>query len=339
MEEPATLFAPGEEPKVVAYGELPRPGTAAPGRPDRGSRAETVTYGGGLRPTSRRVAAVSVLAAVLAAALGFTIYLVNNEAVNHYSAAVVPANVVPLNFQATAPLKAIYVAAGERVHKGEFLAAEEDQTLVLEIEEQQLAVSAARARLRFLARLASHPHAGNRGTEQLTLAKDGLAIALLGLAVDRSKLAATEIRSPIDGTVVHVAGAPGELVGPSGVRGWDVSNPELPVPSVFRLFPGASGASTNLAGLSDPVITLVTGRRWQVVAAVPETVVTSLGRGEPATFTFSSMGGLSVPAVLDQVVGVPFLLGGEVNYEVVLRLRAPLPRGVLPGMTGTVSFS
>jgi multidrug efflux pump subunit AcrA (membrane-fusion protein) len=339
MKEPATVFVPGQEPKVVAYEDLPRPGPLPPESRDRGSRAETVTYGGGLRQTSRRVAAVSVLATVLAAALGFTIYLVNAQDLNRYSAAVVPANVVPLNFQETAPLKAIYVSPGERVHKGQLLAAEQDQTLALEIEEQRLVVSAARERLRFLGVMASHLGRRKLVAEQLVLARDSLAIALAGLAVDRSRLVATEIRSPMDGTVVHVAGVPGELVGPSGVRSWGLSNPDLPVPSVFRLFPGASGASTNLAELSEPVVTLVTGRRWQVVAAVPEATAASLVRGEPARFIFAAMGGRSVPARLEQVVGVPFLLGGQVNYEVVLRLLERLPRGVLPGMSGTVSFS
>jgi multidrug resistance efflux pump len=342
VKEPTTLFSPGQEPKVVPYEELARQNTAVPqtGPVDRGSRAETVSYGGGLRPTSRRVAAISILAAILAATLGLMIYLVNAESANRYSAAVVPANVVELNFAVTAPLAAVYVASGDRVHRGELLASEENRGLWLEVKEQQVVISADKLRVRYLATTArpGPERARALAAEQLGLARASLAEAVLQLAIDRERLSTSQLRSPVDGVVLHVAGTPGALVGPSGVRNGPIASPELPTSNVFRLFPRASGTSTNLAAQDQPVISLVDGRRWQVVAAVPETEVASVRRGERATFTLNALGGVPVPAEVGQIVGTPFELDGQVSYEVVLRLKARLPRGVLPGMSGTVSF-
>ncbi|GEM_PF-5782502 len=342
MKEPTFLFSPGQGPKVVPYEELARQGTSLPetGPVDRGSRAETVSYGGGLRPTSRRVAAVSILATVLAAALGLTVYLVNAESANRYSAAVVPANVVELNFAVTAPLAAVYVAPGERVHQGELLASEDNKGLRLQVEEQRVVVSADKLRVRYLESVppAATQRARALAAEQLALARASLSEALVQLAIDRERLSTSQLRSPVNGVVLHVAGTPGALVGPSGVRNGPIANPELPTSNVFRLFPRASGTSTNLSAQDQPVISLVDGRRWQVVAAVPETEVASLRRGEPATFTFNALGGVPVPVVVQQVIDTPFELNGQVSYEVVLRLKGRLPRGVLPGMSGTVSF-
>jgi multidrug efflux pump subunit AcrA (membrane-fusion protein) len=341
VDEPTTLFSPGAEPEVVAYKQLPRAEPVATRRVDRGSRAETVDYGGGLRPTSRRIAAASILAVIVAAMLGLTVYLVNAETANRYSAAVVPANTVELNFRATAPLGALYVVPGERVRRGQLLAVQDDSTLKLEIQEQRAVVLADRLRLRDLegSGTSGHERPDSSAADQMALAKATLSIAALQLAVDQSRLGESELRSPIDGVVLHVAGTVGELVGPSGVPGGPLSNPDLPVSSVFRLFPQAGGASTDLAAMSEPVVSLVSGRRWQVVVAVPETSVESLHHGEHATFTFDAMGGLSVPASVLEVLDTPFELNGQVSYEVLLRLKARIPSGVLPGMTGTVSFS
>ena len=213
-EEPTTLFSPGVAPEVVAYKELPRAEPAEPVRVDRGSRAETVNYGGGLRPTSRRIATASILAVIVAAALGLTIYLVNAETADRYSAALVPANVVELNFMATAPLEGLYVVPGERVHRGQLLAVEQDTTLKLEIREQRQVVLADRLRLRYLEEPATtgHQRQSRSTVEQIALAKATVSVAVVQLAVDQSRLQGSELRSPIDGVVLHVAGTPGELV-------------------------------------------------------------------------------------------------------------------------------
>ena len=216
----------------------------------------------------------------------------------------------------------------------ELLAVEQDTTLKLEIREQRQVVLADRLRLRYLEEPATtgHQRQSRSTVEQIALAKATVSVAVVQLAVDQSRLQGSELRSPIDGVVLHVAGTPGELVGASGVHGGPLSNPRLPVSAVFRLFPQAGGASTDLAAMSEPIVSVVSGRRWQVVAALPEASVESLHRGEQARFTFDAQGGLSVPASLQAVLDTPFELNGQVNYEVLLRLKARLPPGVLPGM-------
>lgn len=336
------LFAPGDEPTTVPYKALERSEPFNPPRVDRGSRAETVTYGGGLRATSRRIAGASILALVVAAALAVIIYLVNAESANRYSAAVVPANVVELNFPDTGPLASIAVSPGQRVHVGQVLATEDSSTLSLAVSQARLAVASDQARLAYLWSLLKSLTPAQERTSPLALeivqARAVLAEARVEVSIDVARLHEARIVSPIDGTVLRTAGVTGELVGPGGVRNSSLQTPDLPQANVFRLFPSASGTSTNLSSASQPVISLVAGRHWQVIGEVPESAVTSVRSGEQGTFQFDSLGGLSVPVVVRQIVDVPFEVNGQVSYEIVLRLASSLPSGVLPGMSGTLSF-
>jgi multidrug resistance efflux pump len=338
--EPTVLFSPDSDPVTVPYADLPAAESQLATKVDRGSRAETVTYGGGLRATSRRIAAVSLLALVIATALGVVIFLVNAQSTNSYSAAVVPANVVQLNFAQAGPLAAILVTPGERVRAGEVLARQDDTTLLLSVDESKLAVSADKARLAYLRTLdsAAPPSRKPIVAEEISQTISSLAEARLSLAIAHARLEATFIRSPIDGTVLRTAGTPGELVGQDGVRNSLLTDPSLPASSVFRLFPTTSGASTDLSTQSEPVISLVSGRRWQLIAAVPEGTITSVHPGMVATFRFATLGGVSVPAVVRHVVDVPFEVDGQISYEVLLQPKSRLPAGVLPGMSGNLSL-
>lgn len=335
--EPTVVFSPGAEPVTVPLEELVGDELSPAHRVDRGSRAETVTYGGGLRPTSRRIAAASALALAIAAALGTIIYLVNAESANRYVAAVVPANVVELDFADSGLLGSILVSRGERVHVGQVLAFQQNSDLRVALDEAKLVVAADAARLAgLIAETRSTPSTGL--SQQVLAGRAALAEARLQLAIDRADLEQTILRSPISGTVLRTAGVPGELVGQDGVHNSALTDPSLPQSSIARLFPSAAGQNSNSASGSVPVVSLVAGRRWQVIAAVPESVVTTIRPGERASFQFDSLGGLSVPAVVRGVIGVPFERAGQINYEVVLRLKRRLPPGVLPGMSGNISL-
>lgn len=332
------LFAPGEEPVTVAFEDLVGGETTSPPRRvDRGSRAETVAYGGGLRATSRRIAAASALALVIAAALGTIIYLVNAESANRYVAAVVPANVVELDFPTSAPLASILVARGDHVHVGQVVAYQRNSELHVAVSEAEIVVAADAARLAGLA-VGSNGAPSPSLSEAVLAARAALAEARLQLAIEESDLQQTYLRSPIKGTVLRTAGVSGELVGQDGVQGSVLTDPSLPQSSVARLFPSAAGPSSSQVGASEPVVSLVAGRRWQVIAAVPQSVITTVRPGEKASFQFDTLGGLTVPAVVRQVIGVPFERSGQVTYEVVLRLKRRLPVGVLPGMSGNISL-
>ena len=345
--EPTTLFAPGQPPVTVPYEQLAGETVVEPQRVDRGSRAETIAYGGGLRATPRRIAAASALALALAAAVGVIAYMVNGEASGSYPAAVAPAGISPLDFPATRPLASILVSPGQRVRPGQLLATQSDPVAAAEAGATEAAIADDGQRLADLRSAlaatpppaAGHPAAGRPLIlAQIAETEASLALAREQLAVARADLSTAALRAPAAGVVLRTAGTPGELVGPGGVRDASALGLSLTPQSGFHLFPSSSGASTNLADLTQPVVALVQGRRWQVVAEIPEAAITGVTHGEQATFRFDTFGGRSVPATVSQVVGSPIQVDGQVDYQVVLSLRAPLPSGVLPGMTGTVSL-
>jgi multidrug resistance efflux pump len=254
----------------------------------------------------------------------------------------VPANVLQLNFADTGPLASVLVTPGERVRVGQVLATEDSSALSLAVTQAHIAVASDEARLAYLESEFNALPAAARATSPLSEAlvqeRAVIAEARVEVSIALARLSQTRITSPIDGTVLRTAGVPGELVGQDGVHTSSLQTPYLPQASVFKLFPSAGGASTNLSNASQPVISLVAGRRWQVVGEVPESVIASVRPGQQGTFQFDDLGGLSVPVVVNQVVDVPFEVDGQVSYEVVLRLSDRLPAGVLPGMSGTLSF-
>jgi multidrug efflux pump subunit AcrA (membrane-fusion protein) len=457
--EEMVVFRPGEDATTETIaGFRAFEASPAPAPVDRGSRAETVAYGGGLRASPRRIVVASLVVALLIALLGTAVYLVNEASAGTYSAVIVPANLVDLSFQQSAPLLSIEVRPGEHVRAGQILAvqsnkvdqlalllatatlnsaaahlaaltgsagtrlgAEEsglrsriaadqsrlaaldaaytaqrtaaaavlsaDQSIVtaaeqlqaltcstasggsseqvrcldarLEVErarakvasdEEQSALLATRSQERTSAlsadissreaALAALTSAGTGITpasaEAIRQARLQLAQARLAVAIDRAKLAQFSLRSPVSGTVLRVDGIPGEIVGPGGVRGDSLGSAAIPSTASFHLFPEPSGPSSSGLGSSAPVVTIVTGRRWQVLAEIPESTVTSLRRGAAAVFQFQDFGGLSERCRMSEIVPVAIESGSTLEYEVTFRLLSRAPRGTLPGMSGTL---
>jgi len=311
---------------------------------DRGSRAETVTYGGGLRATSRRIGISVLIAALLIAAVGYVVYLINTQSNDRYSAVIVPANVRDLDFTATAPLEKLFVEPGERVHVGEILAEQSNPSLAIAVALSQVTLAAEKQKLSYLSATRSATASSPRGlqasalTEEILQTEDAIVETRLQLALNESRLSLSILRAPINGVVLRTAGLPGELAGPSGVRDSTISDPAVPASAVFQLFPNAGGATSGTDNSTVPVVSLVSGRRWQVIAEVPETAVDSVKAGTAATFNFDALGGLAVPCIVEQVIPAPVEVSGTVEYDVVLRLVSRLPGGVLPGMSGSVSI-
>ncbi len=302
---------------------------------DRGSRAETVTYGGGLRASSRRIVLALAAAVVLVALLGTAVYLVNAANADSYSAAIVPANVMELNFPLDLPLKVVLVSPGERVRAGQLLAVQSDPPVAYAVEAAKIGVLAAAARLAHLrAQLAGGSPAATAG-QRYALAEARLALeeARVHLSFERASLAALSLRAPVGGTVLRVAGSPGQMVGPDGLRGSALTDPSIPTAQVFQLFPEAGGSSATLSP-NAAVVTLVRGRRWEVLARVPESAIGQVHIGHSATFQFSDLSAPAQRCTVSRVLPYPIVSGGTVSYEVVLLLRSKAPSGVLPGMSG-----
>ncbi len=457
--EELVVFAPNGEVRSEPVADLGtfRQGPPPP-LPDRGSRAETVAYGGGLRTSPRRVIGALVAALVLVGLLVASVYLVNAESANSYSAVIVPANLTELNFPGTGPLQQVLVADGEAVHKGQVLAIQADPAARIALYAARLEVKAAQAHLGHLlaelrppsprliaswqAQLSSDQSelaglraaslseqellaaavsadasvlassgslyalscggppghlvhcaslrldvarakeklasdkveaailAGRASSRELALqaaiatktaalaaalaagspprgaardpwslqqARAQLAEAKVHLAMEEATVANLYLRAPIAGRVLRIAGAGGQIVGPDGIRSSVLSDPAIPTANVFRLFP-QSGASGAAAPAATPVVTLVRGRRWEVLAQVPESAIGTVRIGSPATFSFQDMSGQIEPCSVAQILPEPLESGGTIQYEVVLLLRSPAPPGVLPGMSGVAKL-
>ncbi|MHB1989022.1 MAG: HlyD family secretion protein [Acidimicrobiales bacterium] len=341
--EQILVFEPGAEPGMVVRDDL---GMLTGEQPpltqvDRGSRAETVTYGGGLRATSRRIGVAVLVALVVLAAIGYIVYLVNAQSANRYSAVIVPANVLDLTFPTTAPLAEVVVGRGERVHVGEVLAKQANESLVIEVALSKAILASERQRLHYLLSVGHVSSSSGKTTtlgEEILQTADTIRQTRLELALNKSRLALSILRAPMNGVVLRTAGLPGELAGPTGVHASTISDPAVPTAADFRLFPNAGGPSSGTNNPAVPVVSLVSGRRWQVIAEVPETAVDSFKPGTQATFAFTAFRGLVVPCIVRQVVPSPVEVNGVVEYDVLLRLERPLPSGVLPGMSGVVSI-
>ncbi len=304
---------------------------------ERGSRAETFAQMG-LAPVPSRTRAVTTIVAALAliAGLAFTVRALDDSS-GGYAGAVYPSQTLQLTFPGAAPLERIYVHAGERVARGEVLATQDSPGLSALVTLAEAAVTADALRVTALkqAPLGTPPTTDSR---QVAAAEAALAGARLELATDQQRLAEAVLRSPMAGLVQAVEGAPGDLAGPSGVRLNGTQPAILDTPS-FAFVP-SNGASAPVPSSTSfvPVVTVRVGNAWQVVARVPESSVASIRPGTKGTFTFDPLGGATLRCTVVSVSASPSDAGGQVAYDVILSVQGAPPRGVLPGMSGTLSL-
>jgi multidrug efflux pump subunit AcrA (membrane-fusion protein) len=169
-------------------------------------------------------------------------------------------------------------------------------------------------------------------------AKSALATAQAQVAADQQALQNTKIVAPAAGTVADTAGAAGDVVGPDGVHGYqgpaEQSGTQANQQPGFELFAPQSsdgnGTGTSQASYM-PLITLYTGP-LTVVAQIPETDMSSVHVGDPATVDISALG-LSVPGTvrgtaLDPVRGS----SSTTYYDVTLSLSSTDTR-IMAGMS------
>ena len=122
------------------------------------------------------------------------------------------------------------------------------------------------------------------------------------LKAAETRLAATRLTSPIDGTIGGVDVLPGEFAAPG-----------------------------------QPLVTVTDLERLQVETTdLSELDLLEVAVGQPATVLVDALGA-QVPARVTAISPIPQLLGGDVVYTVVLDLDE-MPFGLRPGMTVTVAF-
>lgn len=245
-------------------------------------------------------------------------------------------NVVDLNFGGTGQLSTIKVHVGQPVRRGQVLATEHAPLADATVTADRQAIAADHSRLAVLEPHASaNPVAVADAYAQLAKDEDSLA-------VDRAKLAQTEIVAPAAGTVAAVNGQAGETAGPQGLRNYPSQSRgsatrEQPL---FSLLPEGPQASLRHPQSSSalPVIALRTAGTWSVTVLVPESSVTRVRAGQPVT--------ISVPA--DHISGLAGRIGAAppapvntpdgLTYQVVVAVVGRADRTPLNGMAADVTL-
>lgn len=197
-------------------------------------------------------------------------------------------------------------------------------------------VNSAQATLNLARNQQAVQQAGN--PDALVQARANLVQAEDQLNQARQALSEATLRAPAAGIVAAVYGAPGEYLGPNGVRqyqgpaGIGAGNQQ----GGFELFPSQQqpvrAGGSNSSGL-DPLIELVGGRQ-QAMAQVPESDVHDFVIGHHATVSISALN-RSVPATVAELFLNPSQGSTSVSYIVVLNLDRQVT-GLLPGMSATV---
>ena len=248
-----------------------------------------------------------------------------------------PTQAVSLDFSEPGYLSSLGVHPGDRVRAGEILArldvvgahavemAAQAATAAIAADEQDLAV----VEQAFISPPAEKLVSVQRA--KATVASDQARLAQARGVLDQAT-----IRSPVNGLVVNVSGAVGDLVGADGVQTDGTAQPsQLAQTPYLSLFSQATDHSTATnRNTTNPLIQLAAGPT-EMEAQVPESAVRQMRSGRQATVTVPALGA-SFSARLLRVVPDPVQADGHVSYEVLFILQRPSPQ-VLPGMSADVT--
>lgn len=176
----------------------------------------------------------------------------------------------------------------------------------------------------------------------LDQAKAQLATAQAQVATDQQALQNTKILAPADGVVAETAGAAGEVVGPTGVHGYQgpgqQSGTQSNSGSGFELFvPQTSGSnnSTSNQNAYMPLITLYTSP-LTVVAQIPESNMASVHEGVAASISITALN-LTVSGKVDHTELAAVESSSTTYYDVTISLDSNDSR-LMAGMSAQVTI-
>ncbi|MBI5545481.1 MAG: efflux RND transporter periplasmic adaptor subunit [Deltaproteobacteria bacterium] len=224
---------------------------------------------------------------------------------------------VRVGSRATGEVQRLYVAIGERVHKGQLLAQLDVRELVVRRDQAAATLLSARANLDFASAdcerkrtLAAHQAIPQ---SELDLAERSLATAHAALAEVRANLAFAELQiaqtrivAPIEGVVAAIGLQEGELVAPG------------------------STAPT--------LMTLVDLQRLEVLAYVDETDIGQVRMGQRARFTVDTYSGRELEGTVTAIRPKPEIRDNVVSYVVVVEFAPPQEQPLRPEMTANVKI-
>ena len=290
-----------------------------------------------LRHSWQQVAGGVILAAVCVVAAAWYVPRVLTTDSRLLTGSVVSSGVVTLNFASGGEISRIAVRAGQRVRKGEVLAAEyaPDVSSVLSADD-----AAIIADKRQLAQMRS-PKSGATPSEVSSVGAH-LKLDEAQLATDRVRLASSRIVAPTAGVVIAANGQAGETVTRSGIRDYASTSARAQQAQrpLFSLLPEGpqSGGHVSASASSLPVIALRTSSSWQVAALVSEGEVSKLRSGERVTISVPAVDISRVPGRISEVLSDPVSTSQGDEYQVLVTVVGHVTRLPLSGMAADVAL-
>ena len=337
---PSEAAFPADGPRVLGSNGLMEPNGSAAATDSTPSGAESTSVPayppGRRRRLQKTFAALLALTCTVAAVVSIRVFVAAST--NRFPGAIEPAQTVSLDFSEMGYLSSLRVYPGDYIRRGEILArlnvvganavdmAAQAASAAVVADQQDVAVAQQQVTTTPAVKLAAVRRA------QAQLASDEARLAQARAVLDQAT-----IRSPVDGMVMQVNGAVGDLVGADGVQIASTGQPsQLAQTSDLSLSPQSSlhsaGPNRDNTG---PLIELATGGT-EMSAQVPESGVKELRPGRHATVTVPALGA-SFGARLLRVVPNPIQANGDVSYEALFVLLRPSSE-VLPGMSADVTL-
>jgi macrolide-specific efflux system membrane fusion protein len=297
-----------------------RPSPAPPTRRGRARRHIT---------RSQRIGAALIAGACVFAAAWYVPRIVSADN-RSLAGAVTSSGIVYLNFSNSGQLASIKARIGERVRKGELLAAEAAPAQTAELSADRAVIAADKTAL--AAQLGAG-QAAAIATARAQLARDQAA-----LAIDRADAAGTRIAAPAAGTVVAVNGQPGETADAEGIRDYAAEQAGTPITQqpLFSLLPEGPQSSVAANGSSTatalPVIALRISNSWQVSVLVPESSVSAIEPGQVVKIDVPAANITAIPGRVQALLDTPVATSQGTSYQAVVTVldhqQYPPPTGM-----------
>ena len=244
-----------------------------------------------------------------------------------------------LSFPAAGQVTAVWVTAGEKVGKGQRLAAIDSATLSSEVAAAKATLATAQAKL------AADQAAGASST-QLAADSASITVAQGQVSSATADLAGATITAPFAGTVTSVGYVVGQQVGGSGSSGAGSGSTSGAGPaSSSGTGSGSSsgggggtgsGSAAASAGTSSAAIHLVSTGSYEVQASVDASEVGQIKAGNQVLITVGNAT-QNVFGTVSSVGIVATTTSGVATFPVVVAVTGS-PSGVYPGATASLQI-
>jgi multidrug efflux pump subunit AcrA (membrane-fusion protein) len=239
-----------------------------------------------------------------------------------------------LTFPAAGQVTAVWVTAGQKVSKGQRLAAIDSATLSSEVAAAKATLATAQAKL------AADQAAGASST-QLAADSASITVAQGQVSSATADLAGATITAPFAGTVTSVGYAVGQQVGGSGSSGAGSGSTSGAGPASGAGTGTGSGSSSGSSsgsgsGSGSSSIHLVSTGSYEVQASVDASEVGQIKAGNQAIITVGNAT-QNVFGTVSSVGIVATTTSGVASFPVVVGVTGS-PSGVYPGATASLQI-